>query len=286
MTLSAPTVSGSSFAAYKAIEAINWSTLKHVLTSPLHYQHALVSDEDSGPMRLGRALHALLPTREEFNAEWVVFSGASRRSKEWDAFSASHSDKEILLASEYETVKAMREAVLAHPRALHWIGPIDQGQRELSLRWVDPITGLDCKGRVDWIGRTDVRTDMQTVGARLRRPVEFKSTSAKTLRDFFSQAEKLMYRGQAAYYDTGLRQNNYSDIAPPVLIVVQSCEPHDVWCLPMSAETIAQGRDLYCEALAIVQGCMQTKHWPGATGDGDLPFQRASWVEDEDEPNP
>lgn len=268
---SAPTA--SSFADYKAIPAINWSTLKHALTSPLAYQCALVSERDSAAMRVGRAFHAMLPTLDGFAESHAVYSGV-RRGAEWERFERQHGHLEIITTSERDQAKAMADAVRMHPRAQFWIEDTEKGSRELTLRWVDEITGLDCKGRVDWLSGSG-------------RLIEFKSTSTQTPRQFFAQAEQLGYIGQAAFYLDGLRRMGV-EASPPVLIVVQSCEPHDVWCLPMSAETISQGRDLYCEALAIVQGCMQTKRWLGAAGDGDIPFQRASWMEqdEDDESNP
>lgn len=255
---------------YRSIPAINWSTAKHALTSPLHYQHALRSRDDTPAMRLGRAMHALLPTREEFDESWSVYDG-TRRGKEWDRFQLVNEGREILTATEYEKVAAMVAAVRANPRAEHWIGPLDQGRRELALTWVDQITGLDCKGRVDWISGRG-------------RMVEFKTTAAPNPQAFFTQAERLGYLGQAAFYTDGLAANDYL-LDPPVFVVVQSSPPHDVWCIVTEPEHIAAGRDLYCEALAIIQSCMQTKHWPGAAGDGDIPFRRASWVDSETQEN-
>lgn len=256
---------------YRAIRAINWGTAKHALTSPLHYHHALTAPrEDTAAMRLGRAMHALLPTREEFDAGFAVYDG-TRRGKEWEAFRSANDHREILTATEAEKAETMAAAVLAHPRAAYWIGDPDAGQRELALQWTDRITGLDCKGRVDWV-------------SSLGRMVEFKTTSAQSPRQFFAQAEQLGYIGQAAFYTDGLRVNGY-DLAPPVMIVVQTSAPYDVWPLVMTSETVAQGRDLYNEALAIIQLAMQTDDWHGYARGGDLPFERPSWAEPENDDN-
>ncbi len=51
-------IHGMSFDDYRAIPAVNWSSLKHMAASAKHYRHALTNDRPDTPaMEMGRAAH-------------------------------------------------------------------------------------------------------------------------------------------------------------------------------------------------------------------------------------
>ena len=45
---------------YRALEAVNYSTLKHIRKSPKHYLHALENPDTSTNYSMLRAIHALV----------------------------------------------------------------------------------------------------------------------------------------------------------------------------------------------------------------------------------
>ncbi len=71
------------FADYCAIDAVNWSSLKHLWAgSPLHYKHHRESaDKDTTGRKMGRLLHAM--ALGSFDEEFVVFEDGDRRGKVW-----------------------------------------------------------------------------------------------------------------------------------------------------------------------------------------------------------
>jgi hypothetical protein len=102
-------------AAYRADPALNWSLIKTIAKSPLHFRHRRDNPRpDSPTFRVGRAVHAAILEPERFAADWVVYAGR-RAGKAWTAFFEEHEGREILNATEYDTVVAMASAVRSRP---------------------------------------------------------------------------------------------------------------------------------------------------------------------------
>src|ERR687887_272002 len=102
------------FAEYRAIDAVNWSSLREMLGSPAPYRYRLDHPrEDSTTLALGRAVHAAVFEPDRLPLEFAVWKGARRAGKAWDAFRAVHGDDTILKASEYERGLAMPARIVA-----------------------------------------------------------------------------------------------------------------------------------------------------------------------------
>ena len=72
-----------SFAEYRAIKAVNWSTLKAMDTSPKQYRHALVHESDDAvALRIGRAIHCFVLEPQEARKRLAVFDGKKRGTKD------------------------------------------------------------------------------------------------------------------------------------------------------------------------------------------------------------
>lgn len=78
------------FAEYQAVNAVNISTLFHILESPKAYAHALASPRSDSPaLAQGRALHCLVLEPAEFERRYVVSPYADLRSdaaKAWPEY--------------------------------------------------------------------------------------------------------------------------------------------------------------------------------------------------------
>lgn len=78
------------FAEYQAINAVNISTLIHILESPKAYAHALASpSSDSPALAQGRALHCLVLEPSEFSRRYVISPYADGRTdaaKAWPEY--------------------------------------------------------------------------------------------------------------------------------------------------------------------------------------------------------
>lgn len=255
------------FREYSEVDAVNWSSLKYMAVSPLEYRYRTTPDApetDTPAMRLGRALHALLPTREEYDEDWLVYSEtAARRGKAWAAFLAANPGKEILTEAEAEVAISMAEAVRAHPKAAPLL---DHGERERSMRWIDSSTGILCKGRTDLLNG---------------RLLEFKSTDRRYLEPsaFASHAVRMGYHGQLAFYLDGLAASGYELQDEPTMVVVQSSAPWDVVVYDdISEGFIEEGRAYYRRLLDRLFVCATRDEWPGINPSGRCELSLPAWV--------
>jgi len=236
---------GLTFADYCAVDAVNWSTLRHMADSPLHYLHAVTTTrEDTDAMRVGRAVHTSVLEPDRFPLEWTVYDGR-RAGKAWDEFAAANAAKGILSVAEYERCLAIRDAVWAHEGAAE----ILRGCRyETSATWTDPATGLACKCRPDAV-KPGVLADLKTA----------KSIDA---RKFQRSAWDLGYFGQLAFYAEGIRVETGEGV-DPFIIAVESTPPHDVGVFRVEPISLAMATDAAMELLGRVAECRESGRWPG-----------------------
>lgn len=234
------------FLEYQAIDAVNWSSLKHIAVSPKHYLCEKCPPlHQTAAMVKGRAGHTATLEPELFGSEYVVFPGSRRAGKEWDAFEAQNEGKTILKSSEAEQAWAMSKAVRSHPFA----GPmLTGGKAEVSIEWMDPETGLKCKGRLDYV-KPGVLVDLKTSGDLDRRR-------------FSRRAMDLGYHGQLAFYLRGLKALG-REPSEVYLIAVEQAEPFDVACLEVDSDALAIGDELVSELLNKLAECEATREWPG-----------------------
>jgi len=129
------------FADYAAAVGINFSTLKHMAKSPLHYRYAVENPPAETPaMLLGRATHTAVFEPERFQLNYALWPG-DRRGNAYQQFAdeATMQGRSILKASEYDTAQAIRNAVRGTPEVA---ALLEKGFPEVSLFWNNPITGL------------------------------------------------------------------------------------------------------------------------------------------------
>ena len=237
---------------YRAAPALNWSLLKTIAKSPLHFQHARHhSRPDSPTFRVGRAVHAAILEPERFAAEWVVYAGR-RAGKAWAAFFEEHEGREILNATEYDNVVAMASAVRSRPDLA---AVLEDGLAEVSLLWHERFRGLDpvFKARADWIyhdGDSWVVLDLKTT-----RDVEARS--------FGRDAARLMYHGQLAHYAEGLSATLGGAPVRAELLVVETEAPHDCGLYRLDDVALQCGRARREQLLSRYAACVQSGEWPG-----------------------
>ena len=249
-------------AEYNKLPGVNWSHLRRMRTSPLHYKYYLnVEIADTSLMRMGRASHCLALEPSVFDTRHPVFDGASRRGKAWDAYVADHpgtDPADILIESERERVNGGAQALLMSEAFEKYIRG---GTHEVVLRWTDPETSLLCKGRADTI--KDRIVDLKFVSdiSRLEQT-----------------ASAMGWHGQLAYYHDGANKMMNILFKPPVIVCVESIPPHAVVYKELPEPTVDIGRNLYKRLLQKVADCTESGIWPGPeSGELWLP----SWAEDE-----
>jgi hypothetical protein len=261
-------------AKYDTLKAINWSTLKTASTSLLHYKYALEHKPEPTPaMVRGIAIHHAVFEPEIFMDKYAVWRGARKAGKEWLDFLASAGDREILTGEAYDQCLAIRAAVRGSDLVVPYL---KGGKAEVSITWKDPITGLECKGRLDWLSRSPPVT------------LDLKSTSRGVgTADFGRQAAGLLYHAGAAWYVDGLACATRSQIRPFVFVAVETDPPHDVATYAMTPDALEAGRREYRRLLDLVSWAIEHDKWPGsnmAEQDLYLPTWAAGNLSNDDQP--
>lgn len=235
--------------AYEEIQAINWSSLKHMGVSPLEFRWHL---DHAAPRKkafiFGGAAHTATLEPEKFDQRYAVYDGTrDARHTAYKTWLAEHPGVEALKSPEVALVKAMAEKVHSDRNA----GPLLKGgRREEAVTWVDEVTGLACKGRLDYI-RPDLVVDLKT-------------TVDPTPRKFERAAFDYGYAAQLAFYHDGAIAARLIDGRQrPYIIAVKKSGAHDVVTFQLKQETLELGRAVYRALLRRLVECTAANWWPG-----------------------
>ncbi len=238
------------FSEYRAAPGCNYSSLKHMATSPMHYKHALEHPPDENPaMLIGRATHTAVFEPDRFQLEYAVWS-ASRRTNAYKAFSeeCQAQGRSVLTESEYEDVLAIRDSVRGIPAVARLL---EKGRAETSLFWRNPQTGIECKGRLDYVSAEKAILDLKT-------------TLSIDEGWFAKQAWKMRYFHQAAMYREGYAESSSKgSILPFGIIAVERKPPHACRLFWLDQDSLEIAHEEYISWLEQVRSCTETGVWPG-----------------------
>jgi hypothetical protein len=262
---------------YDALPGHNFSTLKELARSPLHYQHRLTTPRPDTPsLQFGHGSHVAVLEPERFIREFALWQGKDadgktrqRRGKAWDAFQAEHTGRIILTESDYDRAIALKDAVRADEIAMRYLAA---GRPEVALTWTDTETGLPCKGRIDWEGKADGYPAI----------VDLKSARDPSPRAFGLACARYSYHVQLAFYTDGYEQATGK--RPRVVIVaVESTPPHDVVTYSVPADVLEVGRGEYRKWLAKIQECTERRTWFGCGNGFEQTLVLPAWAAPEEE---
>ncbi len=265
------------FTDYAKIPAINFSILKHMSVSPRMFRYRLTHPEPrKKTWILGGAIHCVVLEPEAFadryltlDAETVKGIAPARNSKEGKALVGEHPEwatdkmtsdeyqaacvaitypgKEILSASQHATCLAAGEAVREHRVARELLRG---GLAEESLTWTDDRTGLQCKGRLDYL-RPDLVIDL-------------KSSRDPSPSKFERDAVNYGYAAQVAFYQDGASAAlRITGERRPCVIAVRTKDDFDVAAFQLTEEALGMGRMIYRSLLQRVEECTAANYWPG-----------------------
>lgn len=220
-------------------------------------------------LALGRGLGVVAYPEEVLSKSGTTGTDAAR------AFASDSRSKGLvpLKDSEYREVKAMTEAILAHPIAGGLFA--GDGKPEQSLFWRDADSGVPCRARIDWM--TPAGRDGRIIN------VDLKTTSALSPDDWDRDAGKHGYHQQAAHYEDGLLALTGAEASATVWVVVEKAPPYLVLLTQLPLVDIRRGQDLNARARRIYAECTRTGVWPGYPPDvriGRIPTYLARTEED------
>jgi len=235
---------GVSSADYHADAALGSTSLKTLATrTPAHWLWERDHPVQKDAYDLGTVAHSLILEQDESAVE--VIDVEDKRGAKWTvpADKARAEGKIPLKTAEWEQVKGMRDAVMAHPVARD----LFTGHRaEESVFWDEG--GLMLKCRPDaW--NPGLLVDLKT--ARNADPNEFGKTAAE-----------YGYHQSAAHYIDGVKVATGEEL-PFHFVMVEKTEPYLVSVVELDAEAINIGRALNERAKRIYRECVESNTWPG-----------------------
>ncbi len=262
------TVQHITFAEYRAVPAVNASSLKAMILdreeakySAAAYHHIQEHPRtDTAALAQGRAFHCAALEPLAFPTRYLVYDG-ERRGKDWTDFhDSAPAGAEILTRTEYDAVVDMAEAVLGDDAAARLL---TGGEPEQTITWTDEVTGLPCKCRADYLGGYHV-TDL-------------KSTKDVSTRELSKAIYYYAYDVQAAHYLAGHRAE-FGTEAEFWFVWCSKEEPREVRVGRLCEDAVWAGEELRRELLSIVAACTESGTWPRAYGGEDVEFDLPAWA--------
>lgn len=244
------------FEEYSKIDAVNYSSLKHMKRSPLSYRY--FKDHPTpptAPMVLGNHTHRMILEPETVGdfALWGEVEGQNvRRGKVWDAFQAecALSQKQIITKEERTAMVSISTAVRKSALAMRFL---DGFRSEVTMVWRDKRFDRDCKGRLDKTGFISGRAFIADL---------------KTARDcskfsFGNAAYRLGYHIQLAMYFNGYRILTGEE--PEMCeIAAENKPPYELAVYSIPDEVLAKGQEDFEFLMKKLCECERTNTWPPA----------------------
>lgn len=169
----------------------------------------------------------------------------------WDEFNAANAGKQVITVDQYSTAWRQAESVRRDPQIRELLSA---GRAEQSAYWMDPVTGLLCKCRPDWI---------HPVGDSGVILCDVKTFDSAKPDDFARQAGRMGYHRQRAYYGDGYEIAADTTVHDFVFIVVEDKWPFACCPVMLGERSVEQGRREYRRHLNTLAGCLSRNEWPG-----------------------
>lgn len=211
-----------------------------------------LADENHDALALGQAFHCSLLEPAVFESSYVVepdFGDCRYRDNKAkrDAWRTENASKKLVSHDDMTVITGMARAVRAHPLAGRMIA---DGEPELTLRWRDADTALDCKARPDYAVK------------RLRMGVDVKSAIDASPEGFRKAAARFGYHRQDAFY-----RDAFAAVEQPiehfVFIVVEKTAPHLVGLYTLDEESIRKGYASVRDDMTRLRECLESDVYPG-----------------------
>lgn len=234
---------------YHAHSAVGSTSLKNVLRSPAHYKYELENPSEQTPAQaFGTAAHEAILEPNLFTTNAVVmpkFEGTGSRNAKEQWLLENHG-RRVLKAEEMADILGMLKAISLHKTAR---GLLAGGAAEESFFWIDPLTGIPCKCRPDFLRAGNILVDVKT-------------TQDASLTSFQRDITNFKYHMQAAHYLAGVSAVTGETFDKFLIVAVEKYAPYGVAVYQLDESTIEKGGELRTRALGVLAECAKTKVYP------------------------
>lgn len=166
-----------------------------------------------------------------------------------------------VLRHEHDVAVQMARVLGEHPVASRLLAP-GTGQAEVSLFYTDPDTGIDLRGRLDWL-------PFVRPGRRMIIP-DYKTAVSANPADFAKNAANYGYHMQDSWYSDAAKAKGLDDNPSFVFIVQEKNPPYLVSVIELDEPSKQLGRAQNRRAIQLFKECTETGHWPGYSDDVEL----------------
>lgn len=263
---------GIPMAQYLSDPAVGASGLLafHRASTPAHYRHDREADggDSTASQSLGTAAHDLILEPDSFGDRNVLEPEppegyknprATKAYKEAvEALQEAHPGCQILTASQWAAAHAMRDNLLAIPKAHELLGA--DGLVEVTVVWDDPETGLRLRVRPD--KAAEVRADGGVYGVC----VDLKTTRDASLDGFQKEIDRLGYAFKAAFYRLVLTGAGFP-WSDHVCLAVENFGSHQAAPRGIHPDWIDMEEASVRQALRDLADCIAADRWPGYSRD-------------------
>lgn len=244
----------------RIVGMVSKGALDKVHQSPAHYDYWVHEKDVQTPAKLmGGALHcALLESEEVFASRYALMPSWNEHRDARGALSTkigkekkaawvgANEGKLHLEGDDVETIGAMIASVRKHPLASKMI---QNGVPEVTVRWRDRDTGLECRARADYY-----------VKAR-RMIVDVKTTQDASRDAFRRDIVKYRYQLQDAIYRAA-----FGAVGEPVehfvYVVIEKAPPYAVAIYSLDAMSIQRGYTSYRADIERLAECIRNDDFP------------------------
>lgn len=229
---------------YHRLPGLSSTGAKRILRSPAHYRWEQEHRVEKAAYDLGHVVHGLvlgtgLVVVQVDAADWRTKSAQQERA---DAYAAG---RVPMLTKDYERAQRMADAVREHPVA----GPLfTHGDPEVSMFWTDEATGVECRGRIDYL--------------RDGQAIDLKTTADADPTTFGRTAAKFAYDLQTQWYAEGYHAITGEHVES-LHVLVETEAPHGVSVVQLDDEALHIGSLKAAQARETYRQCVETGQWPG-----------------------
>lgn len=243
-------------------EAISSSGLKDLLISPYTYLRNTIDRQNgigkkpSRSMKFGTIAHMMILEPELFRKKFQIMPNfGDQRKKEnqlekelWEL----SLDKDAVVFKdndEFDDFVGVIEAIASHQKCKNLF---KEGVSERSGFYKDPVTGLLCRIRPDFIS---TREDLNLF-------LDLKTAKSSAYRKFQADAWTFRYDLQIAMYREGFKEINgyYPDNC--LWVVVENKKPYEVAVYEIDFKLIEVSTEWYRFGLDRLSKCIKTMNFP------------------------
>lgn len=214
---------------------------------------ARVLDRETDALMFGRALHAYILDRAQWDGEFFVLpeklNMRTNAGKEaLAAYEATNTGKQIVQLEDYRTILNMNDAVMNNPAATVIL---NGSSREVTVVWDDEETGLSLKTRPDII-----QNDAPGV------VFDLKTTRNAAEHPFQTSIVQYGYARQAAMALSGLTAITGKEYYQFGFIALEHEVPYRTEVYVLDDDFLEYGHNEYKRLLRIEKHCREQSFWP------------------------